>query len=105
MTGIIIKVALIVGAILAGLILLNSWDTLSERARGGKALQVTLVTSEASTPATRTLPLFPEPLGRMGGLRPHECPHEDGDPSGRPCVWTDGPTGRGYFIDSAEYLN
>lgn len=104
MTGIIIKVALIVGAILTGLILLNSWDTLSERARGGKALQITLQAAYGQPPVSRTIPLFPEPLGRMGGLRPHECPYEDGDPSGRPCVWTDW-TGKGYFVDSVEYLH
>lgn len=111
---VIVRIAVLVVAAVLGLLLLLNWETLSERARGDRgngAPQITLVTSEARIPATRSLPLFPEPLGRMGGLRPHACPHEDGDPLARqrgyavPCVWTNPRTGLGYFIDSAEYLN
>jgi hypothetical protein len=105
MTNIIIRVVAAVVAIATALWCLANWGTLQERARGNGDPGVHLQVVYAQQPATRALVLFPEPLGPMGGMRPHECPHEDGDPSGRPCVWTDYPTGRGYFIDSTEYLD
>lgn len=105
MVWIIVKGAAILAAIAVALTVLANWGTLQERARSNGAPGTHLQVAYAQQPATRALTLFPEPLGPMGGMRPHECPHEDGDPSGRPCVWTDYPTGRGYFVDSAEYLD
>lgn len=31
------------------------------------------------------------------------CPHEDGDPSGQPCLWVHPRTGVVYVVDSSEY--
>ena len=31
------------------------------------------------------------------------CPHEDGDPSGWPCLWMDPDTGQPWYVDSREY--
>lgn len=32
-----------------------------------------------------------------------QCPHEDGRPDGRPCVWIDPDTRTLYYVDSSEY--
>lgn len=33
------------------------------------------------------------------------CQYEDGNPNGKPCVWTDPDTGNTYVLDGSEYRN
>lgn len=102
------KVLALVIAALIGLALLASWDSLQARSRGTER---PVERSHVQPVPVWSGVIAPEPLGRMGGLRPHMCPYEDGDPVARtlghavPCIWQNPRTGKTYYVSSAEYLD
>lgn len=121
MFSMLIKVGgLLIVAALAALLSAN-WAQVSGKARqepvpahslqqgiqpgGDPPLQLQGAYSRLLQPQTWAGSVFPEPLGRMAGVRLHMCPQEDGDPSTRPCVWQDPDTDRIYYVDSTEYLD
>lgn len=127
MIKILIRAAVLLLAAVAGLAILANWDAMSQRARDPRpapSLQhgvqppaeqnASVRGSEGAVEAPvaqRQTLIAPEPLGRMGGLRPAACPYEDGDPEAWlhghawPCIWQNPRTGKTYYVDSVEYLD
>lgn len=103
-----IKVLVMVLAVVAGLALLANWDGLRERAQHPRGLTLRSASQPVQTWAGA---ISPELMGRMGGMRPHMCPHEDGDPLAMlvghlvPCVWQNPRTRKLYYVSSVEYLD
>lgn len=103
-----IGIVVLILAALAGLTLLNTWDTLQQRSRGTER---PAQRSWAQPVPTWQGMVAVEPLRRMGGMRPHACPHEDGDPAARlhrhavPCIWQNPRTQKMYYVSSVEYLD
>jgi hypothetical protein len=105
---IIRNILIIIAAIVAGGALAANWDNLQGAADSVHAPATRGVTTQRvayAEPLQRLVPAFPQALGRMAGVRLHECPYEDGDPSGRACLWQNPRTGKTYYVSSVEYLD
>lgn len=100
----IILIIMTVVGVLGGTWLRESWPQPQPQPTHTRSLQHgTQPRDDVATP--RAMTLMPEPNRRMGGVRPTACQVEDSDASGQWCVWTNGRTGKSYYVNPLTHVN